>query len=148
LLVSISSFSQDQTQLEKKSNKGKREKMSPDQRKQVVLDKMTTELNLTAQQQEQIKALIAEQTTKNQAMKAEIMGGDSKKMTNEQREAFKGKRKEEKKAMETKLKTILSPEQFKKMKANEEANREKMREARENREERDDRGGRNDGQED
>ncbi|MES2575837.1 MAG: hypothetical protein V4572_12910 [Bacteroidota bacterium] len=131
LVVSISSFAQNQTQPEKKSEKSKKEKLSPEQKNQAALDKMTTELNLDAKQQEQIKPIIAEQSAKLQAIKAERMANDSKELTDEEREAFRQKRKEEKKDVENKLKAILSPEQFKKMKDNEEANREKMREFRE-----------------
>jgi Spy/CpxP family protein refolding chaperone len=100
---------------------------------------MTTELNLDAKQQEQIKPIIAEQNAKRAAMQAERMANrdKQKKMTSEDREAFMKNRKEEKEAMDNKLKTILSPEQFKKMKENEEANRAKMRESRESREPRD-----------
>lgn len=136
LVVSISSFAQDQTQPEKKSNKSKKEKLTPEQKNQAVLDKMTTELNLDANQQEQLKPILAEQTAKREAMQGERMGNNSKKMTDEEREAFKQTRKEEKIATENKFKAILSPEQFKKMKAIEEANKERMREAREARENR------------
>ncbi|WP_291122518.1 hypothetical protein, partial [Flavobacterium sp. UBA6046] len=139
LIVGFSSFAQDQNQPEQKSNKNRREKLSPEKRNQSQLDKMTTELNLDAKQQEQIKPIIAEQNAKRAAMQAERMANrdKQKKMTSEDREAFMKNRKEEKEAMDNKLKTILSPEQFKKMKENEEANRAKMRESRESREPRD-----------
>lgn len=130
LVISFSSFAQEQT--DKKSNRQKKEKMSPEQRNQALLDRMTTELTLTVPQQEQIKPIIAEQSAKLEIMRAERMSGDSKKMTTEEREAFKTKRKEDKKATDAKLQTILTPAQFKKMKENEAATREKMREARQN----------------
>lgn len=50
LVIGFSSFAQDQTPTEKKSNKGQREKMSPEQRNQAQLDKLTTELKLDAKQ--------------------------------------------------------------------------------------------------
>lgn len=128
LIISVSTFAQEQT--DKKSNKPKREKMSPEQRNQALLDRMTKELTLTVQQQEQIKPIIAEQTAKLEVMRAERMNGNSKKMTKEEREVFKTKRQEDKKATDAKLQAVLTPEQFKKMKANEEAAREKMRESR------------------
>lgn len=131
LVIGFSSFAQDQNQPEKKSNRSPREKMSPEQRNKTQLDKMTAELNLDANQQEQIKPIIAEQAAKREAMNAERMANNSKELTSEERQALRQKRMEEKTAMENKLKAILSPEQFKKMKAVEEANREKMREARE-----------------
>lgn len=134
LVIGFSSFAQDQNQPEKKPNKGQKEKMSPEQRSQAQLDKMTTELNLDAKQREQIKPIIAEQTAKREAMRAERMAGNSKELTSQEREALKQKRMEEKAIMDNKLKAILSPEQFQKLKTIEQANMEKMKAAREARE--------------
>ena len=133
LLISISTFAQEQTKPEKKGNKGQKERMSPEQRNQALLDRMTKELNLEAQQQEQIKPIIAEQTAKVQAMRDQRMANNAKDLTGDERKALMQKRNEEKAATDAKLKAILTPEQFKKMKENEAANREKMREARESR---------------
>lgn len=130
LVVSISSFAQDQPQPDKKGNKGQKEKMSPEQRNQALLDRMTTQLSLTPQQQEQIKPIIAEQGAKTDALRAERANRNGQKMTAEEREAFQAKRQEDKKATDAKLKAILTPEQFKKMEENKEAAREKMKETR------------------
>ncbi|MGQ7946622.1 hypothetical protein [Flavobacterium sp. WC2509] len=132
LAVSVSSFAQDQAQGDKKSDKPKREKMSPEQRNQALLDKMTTELTLTPQQQEQIKPILAEQSAKMEAMRAERSGGNAKEMTTEERDAFRAKRQEEKKVTDAKYKAILTPEQLKKKKDLEDAARDKMREGRGN----------------
>ncbi|WP_348798387.1 Spy/CpxP family protein refolding chaperone [Flavobacterium adhaerens] len=132
LVVGVSSFAQDQVQGNKKLDKPKREKMSPEQRNQAQLDRMTKELNLTPQQQEQIKPILAEQSAKMDALRQERMGEKPKKMTAEEREALKAKRQEEKKANDAKLQTILTVEQYKKMKANEAAARDRMRESRDN----------------
>jgi protein CpxP len=134
LVIGFSSFAQDQNQPEKKSNRNQKERMSPEQRSQVQLDKLTADLKLDATQQEQIKPIIAEQTAKREAMRAERMGNNnSKELTKEERQALKIKRTDEKTAMDNKWKAILTPEQFKKMKDMEQANMEKMREARESR---------------
>ena len=133
LLISISTFAQVQTKPEKKGSKEQKERMSPEQRNQALLDRMTKELNLEAQQQEQIKPIIAEQTAKVQAMRDQRMANNAKDLTGDERKALMQKRNEEKAATDAKLKAILTPEQFKKMKENEAANREKMREARESR---------------
>jgi Spy/CpxP family protein refolding chaperone len=66
------------------------------------------------------------------------MANNAKELTSEERKALMQKRTEEKTATDAKLKAILTPEQFKKMKDNEAANREKMREAREARQNRQD----------
>lgn len=136
LVIGFSSFAQDQNQPEKKANSSQRERMSPEQRSQARLDKLTTELNLDAKQQEQIKPIIEEQTAKRKAMRARMAGNERpKELSSEERDAFRQKRAEEKTAMDNKLKAILSPEQFKKMKDMEQANMEKMREAIEKRRE-------------
>lgn len=148
LVIGISSFAQE-TQPEKKSNKGQqRERMSPEQRNQALLDRMTTELKLDASQQEQIKPILSEQTAKLQAMRDQRMGSNAKELTSEERKALMQKRNEEKTATDNKLKTILTPQQFKKMKDNEAANREKMREARESRQGGEGRQGGGEGRED
>jgi protein CpxP len=133
LFISFSTFAQELTPPEKKGNKGQKERMSPEQRNQALLDRMTSELKLDAQQQEQIKPIIAEQTAKLQAMRDQRMANNGKELTSDERKALMQKRNEDKMATDTKLKAILTPEQFKKMKENEAANREKMREARESR---------------
>ncbi len=133
LVIGFSSFAQEQTPKEKKSKKEQKERMSPEQRNQALLDRMTTELKLDTKQQEQIKPILAEQSAKLQAMRDQRMASNSKELTSEERKALMQKRTEERAATDAKLKAILTPEQFKKMKDNEEANREKMREARESR---------------
>ena len=137
LITSIYSFAQEM-QPEKKGSREQREKMSPEQRNKVLLNRMTKELNLDVKQQEQIKPILAEQSAKNQAMREQRMMGNAKALTKAERKALMKKRNEEKLATDAKLKAILTPEQFTKMKENEEASREKMKEARESRQSRQD----------
>ncbi|PJJ09278.1 hypothetical protein CLU83_2621 [Flavobacterium sp. 1] len=132
LVINASSFAQEQTKPEEKSGKPKREKQTPEQRSQAQLDKLTTELTLNPQQQEQIKPILAEQNAKQEALRAERMGNNPREMSAEERDAFRAKRQEDRKATNDKLKAILTPEQFKKMKDLEKANMEKMRESRGN----------------
>jgi len=138
LVIRISTFAQEQTQPDKKENKGQRERMSPEQRNQALLERMTAELKLDGQQQEQIKPIIAEQSAKLQAMRDQRMANNGKELTSEERKALMQKRKEEKTATDAKLKAVLTPEQFKKMNENEAANREKMKQAAESRQSRQD----------
>ena len=132
LLVSISSFAQEQTTSEGKPKKEKREKQTTEQRSQAQLEKLTKELALTPQQQEQIKPILAEQYAKLEAFRAERMNSGRKEMTAEERDALRAKRQEDKKAVDTKIQTILTPEQLKKWREIQKANMEKMREARSN----------------
>jgi protein CpxP len=143
LVIIASSFAQEQTKPEGKSNKPKREKQTPEQRSQAQLDKLTKEISLNTQQQEQIKLILAEQNAKLEALRAERMGNSPKEMSADERDAFRAKRQEDKKATDAKLLAILTPEQFKKMKEIEKANMEKMREARGNWSNRDNGGDRN-----
>lgn len=125
LVISVSAFAQGWPQ-------GQR--MSPEERTKAQLEKWTTELKLDALQLEQIKTILTEQAVKNQAMRVERMGSDNrrKEMSTDEREAFMKKRTEEREATNNKLKTILNPDQFKKMTEMEQANMQRMREARGN----------------
>ncbi len=67
-----------------------------------------------------------------EAFRAERMGSSPKDMSADERDAFRAKRQEDKKAADAKLQAILTPEQFKKMREIEKANMEKMREDRGN----------------
>lgn len=117
LVVSVSAFAQG----------GQR--MTPEERAKAQLERWTTELKLEASQIEQIKPILAEQAAKNQAMRTEMMsgGGSPMDMSDEQRAAFTKKRTEITEATNAKLKTILTPEQFKKMTESEAANAQRMR---------------------
>lgn len=130
--ISASSFAQEQTKPEEKSGKPKREKQTPEQRSQAQLDKLTKELSLIPQQQEQIKPILAEQNAKLEALRAERTGNNPREMSAEERDAFRAKRQEDKKTTDAKLQAILTPEQFKKMKDIEKANMDRMRESRGN----------------
>lgn len=132
LVVSVSAFAQGGPQ-------GQR--MSPEERTKAQLEKWTTELKLDAKQLEQIKPILTEQAVKNQAMRAEMMGGGAPgQMTDEQREAFMKKRTEIREATNNKLKEILNPDQFKKMTEMEQANMQRMRGARQDRQGGEDKG--------
>jgi len=120
LAFSVSIFAQDKIEKVRKS---------PEERSAMILKKMTTELNLGAKQQVQIKQVIAEQDAKREAMKAERMAnkGLPKEPTPEERKARREKFEEAKLAMDTKLKTILTPEQLVKWNTIKEERKDKMK---------------------
>jgi protein CpxP len=122
LVIGFSSYAQ----------QGQWQNMSPEQRTQAQLERLTTELKLDAKQQEQIKPILAEQTARREAMRAERMANGGKELTDEERQVARQKRTEQQAEMDNKLKAILTPEQFKKMKEVEQANMQRMREARGN----------------
>jgi len=113
------------------------EKLTPEQRTEKHLKKLTADLNLNAKQQEQIKQILTEQGIKREAFKAKRQEykASNTKPTSEEKEAFKSKMLEEKSDMENKMKSVLTPEQFEKWKAIREKNKEKMQMRREKRDE-------------
>lgn len=146
LAVSVSTFAQCKKEMEKKCHTEKHspdernefgmEKLSSEQRTQLMVKKMTLELDLNAKQQEQVKQIIAEQMVKREAMRAEQMAKkeEDKKRTADQVFVIKNKILDEQIAMKNKMKTILSPEQLEKWNALKEANKAKMKEGSEKKE--------------
>lgn len=110
LIVGVSSFAQDNNDRPRRANM---ENMTPEQRSEQRVTRMTKELNLDAKQQEQLKQLYAEQAAERANAK------DKKGQGRENMEA-------QRKAMEDKMKAILTPEQLTKWKASQDKMRERM----------------------
>jgi hypothetical protein len=96
---------------------------------------MTTELNLDASQQAQIKPIIAEQSVKREAMRAQQKANKENNVvpSDADKKAMRQKRMEEETAMDNKMKGILSSEQFVKYQVMQEAEKAKMKEDRKQR---------------
>jgi protein CpxP len=135
LFVGIASFAQDATGSDAKPQ---REKMTPEQRNDKQLKKLTSELNLDANQQTQVKQLLADRSAKAEQFKeARMAKKDSNtKPTAEEKAAFKKQMTDEVAANDAKMKSILNADQYTKWKAIQEENKdkfkEKMKERREN----------------
>ena len=112
LMTGMASFAQEAPIAKKE----KMEQLTPEQRNQLRLKKMTLELGLNATQQKEMEKLIAEQSAKMEAAKAERKAKkDSKvKPTADERFAIQNKMLDEQIAMKEKVKKILTPEQFEK----------------------------------
>jgi protein CpxP len=127
LFVGVASFAQDADQ---KPAREPREKLTPEQRTEKHLQKLTTDLNLDANQQAQVKQLLAERSAKAENFKA--ARADRKdsnvKPTAAEKEAFKKDVMAEKEANDAKMKVILNADQYKKWTAIQEENKEKARE--------------------
>jgi Spy/CpxP family protein refolding chaperone len=121
VVVGMTSFAQVE-----KLGKAGMEKLTPEQRQEKHLKRLTAELNLTAEQRVQIGKIIAEQSTKREGMKS-----NQEKPTEEQKAAFKKQREEEKAVMNEKMKKILSAEQFEKWNTLKEKGKAKMAELKE-----------------
>jgi hypothetical protein len=124
LVVGLTTFAQEQKE---KPQRPETEKLSPEQRSQMQLKKITAELNLNADQQAQVQKLIAEQNAKREALKAKMqqMRDSHEKPSAEDRAMMTDQMKDGKKAMDDKLKSILTPEQFEKWMSRRERNHEK-----------------------
>lgn len=130
LLVGVCNFAQEANAPKNKSGKGSKEMKSPEQRTEAMLAKMTAELNLDAKQQAQIKPIIAEQSVKMEAMRVQMKANKESGVmpSDTDKKAMKKARMEDKAATDTKIKAILSPDQFVKYQAMQEAEKNKMKE--------------------
>lgn len=128
VVVGMTSFAQVE-----KLGKAGMEKLTPEQRQEKHLKRLTAELSLTAEQQAQVGKILAENGEKREAHKAkrEEMKAQQVKRTEEQKAAFKKQREEEKAVMNEKMKKILSAEQFEKWNALKEKGKAKMAELKE-----------------
>lgn len=99
LMIGMTSFAQ-----EKPVREGfqKMEKLTPEQRNEKHLKKLTSELNLNEKQQKEVGAILAEQSAKR-----EVKLEERKKLTDAQRQ----ERKAEMQASDAKIKAVLTPEQ-------------------------------------
>jgi hypothetical protein len=125
LAIGLSSFAQERKE---RHPKGEMEQMTPEQRNQLHLKKMTLDLDLNAKQQEQLTKILADQSAKREAMKAE----HKVKMEEAKAIRFEMKKKilDEQIEMKNKMKSILSAEQFAKWEMKKEKNNKRMGEGR------------------
>jgi len=108
LFVGIVSVAQD---INQKPARDQREKLTPEQRNEKHLQKLTSDLNLDKKQQDQVKQLLADRSAK--AEKFREARKDSKtKPTAEEREAFKKQITAERDANDAKMKAILNADQY------------------------------------
>ena len=93
LFVGIASFAQDaeSDDMDQNPMRQQRERMTPEQRNERQLKKLTSDLALDAKQQEQVKQLIAERSAKAEKLREARKEQREKgtKLTAEQREALK-----------------------------------------------------------
>lgn len=114
------------------NNRGNNQNMTPEQRIEKQLATMTKDLSLDAKQQEAVGALLKEKSVKAQEarVKREAQRTSGEKMTDEQRNAFRTAMQAEREDTDTKLKAILTADQFQKYAKNRAQNEEKMRQRR------------------
>lgn len=129
LFVGVASFAQD-TDNATQDHKEHRERMTPEQRNEKQLNKLTSELSLDANQQAQVKQLLADRSAKAEKFReAREANKDSNvKPTAAEKEAFKKEMMAEKEANDAKMKSILNVDQYTKWKTIQAENKEKARE--------------------
>lgn len=114
LVVGMTSFAQER---KARPERVQMEQMTPEQRNQLHLKKMTLELDLNASQQKEMSKIIAEQSAKREARMAERKASkDSvkKQLTADELFAKKSKMLDEQIVMKERMKKILSADQYKK----------------------------------
>ena len=129
LFVGVASFAQDADNATQ-DHKEHRERMTPEQRNEKQLKKLTTELSLDANQQAQVKQLLADRSAKAEKFREARQANKNSdtKPTAEEREAFKKEMMAEKDANDAKMKGILTADQYTKWKAIQAENKEKAKE--------------------
>lgn len=114
LVVGMTSFAQER---KARPERAKMEQMTPEQRNQLHLKKLTLELDLNASQQKEMSKIIAEQSAKREAKMAErkaTKDSDKKQLTSDELFAKKSKMLDEQIVMKERMKKILSADQYKK----------------------------------
>ena len=121
VLVSTLSFAQ--------SGEGKREKGNPEQNIEKRLKEMTSDLNLSEKQQDQVKAIFTEQAKKREVKRAEMKAKRKKgeKSSDKEKAEMKKNMIDDQLEMKTKMKAILSEEQLKKLQESQKERRKGMR---------------------
>lgn len=128
LLVFFStlSFGQ-QPRMEARNQMNQEQQMTPDQRAQLQLKRMTLSLNLTDKQQKQIYPLLLQSIEKRDKKMAEIKAKREKgeKLSADERFELQNDRLENQIAMQKDLEKILTPEQMKTYLANQKEMKER-----------------------
>lgn len=116
LVVGMTAFAQ-----EKEGRK--RDRLTSEQKVDLQVKKMTTDLSLNEKQVAQVKDLVTKQVEKREAKRAEVKADKE-----QARAEMKTKMKEEQAAASADMKKILTPEQYTKWEKMREERNEKMKE--------------------
>lgn len=116
LVVGMTSFAQNNRKMAQRHHRSEMEKFTPEQRNQLMLKRMTLELDLNASQQKEMSKILSEKTAKREARMKEMKAdkASNTKLTSDEIFARKNKMLDEQIAMKDRMRKILNPEQFKK----------------------------------
>jgi hypothetical protein len=100
----------------RKQHGNEMEQFTPEQQSQLMLKKMTLELDLNDSQQKEMSAIISDKMAKKQAHKAEMKSKKEKgiRPSSDERFAMKSKMLDEQIADKKRMEKILTPKQFEK----------------------------------
>lgn len=114
------------------SVKPQREKMTPEQRNQLQLKRMTANLDLTASQQKEMAVIIADENVKREAKRAEMKANKEarKQLTADERFKMENERLDAQIERKAKMKKVLNKEQFQKWEENQEKRNQKTKQMR------------------
>lgn len=121
LVVGMTTFAQEKMDEPKKQ-------LTPEQKVNLQIKKLTKELNLTEKQIQEIRVIAAKEIELREARKAEMEArkeGQTR-LTKEEMKARKAKFEEERALAEERMKTILTPEQYTKWTELRKARKEKI----------------------
>ena len=121
LIVGITAMAQEKEM--KRPNGDKFASLTPEQKVEYQVKKMSKDLSLNDKQVKEVKALVTKEVEKRNAIKAEMKALQAK-----QRIEMKAKIDEDYAAMSNEMRKILTSEQFTKWKKIHEERREKMKE--------------------
>jgi hypothetical protein len=112
-IISITGFAQEKKERQGKNHRNSMEKFTPEQRQELMLKKMTLELDLNASQQKDMSKIIGEQASKREAF-MKNRKAKTEKPTSDEMFAMKSKMLDEQIAMKARMKKMLTAEQFSK----------------------------------
>ena len=121
LVIGITAFAQ-----EKKVEKSEREKLTPEQKVDFQVKKLTTDLNLNEKQAKEVRNLVAKQVEKREAKIAEMRAKKEEKA--QKGEEIRANLQKDQAANNEEMQKILTPEQFAKWEKIREERKENFKE--------------------
>lgn len=111
LMIGMTSFAQEGSPMRVVDQK---DQLTAEQRSQMQLKRLTTELNLDANQQQEMQRIMSDRATKREEMKKEMAANREKgvKPTTEERQNRKNAMLDYDNAEKAKLQKLLNPDQF------------------------------------
>jgi len=121
LVVGMTTFAQEK-------EKEQKAPMTPEQKVESQVKRMTKDLTLNEKQVQEIRVLVAKEVEKREANRAEMEDKKASgvKATKEEKQAREARAKEEEAAMDANMKRILTPEQYAKWLQKMQERKEKM----------------------